>query len=247
MPSVEEQPNRAKAYLSAKGYAQAQAVANLIQQVRGTTISYSATGKNYSLEAKLNQDIQGMVEHVRIKAERRVQIGKDTVVQVDVEAPMPEHLRQSSASKPAKPGTGPSWVVASTAAVAPPSSSFRKAKESAYTSVIIDTLGLGVSRSMSPKILRKDGSEVWGTVRVDYGFLADHGIVSYARTLGEAYANSRAGDNPLVLRAVKRGSSKYKCDAVLSDHDADYLIAENQRSGFLKDFRVIFLVDASRR
>ena len=151
----------------------------------------------------------------------------------------------ATAAKPGTKGSGPSWLVASSVPVAPPSK-FRKAKEAAYTSVIIDTLGLGVARSMSPKILRQDGTEVWGTVKVDYGFLADHGIVAYARTMGEAYANSRAGDNPLVLRAVKRGPSPFKCDAVLSDHDADYLIAENHRAGFLKDYRLIFLVDASR-
>lgn len=248
MPTVEEQPNRAKAYLQAKGYAQAQAVANLIQEVRGTSINYSATGKNYALEEKLNQEIQGMIEHVRVKSERRVQIGKDTVVQVVVEAPMPEQINtaRTPASKSAKTSAGPSWVVASAAPVAPPSKTFRKAKEAAYTSVIVDSLGLGVVRAMSPKILRRDGSEVWGTVKVDYDFLADHGIVAYARTLGEAYSNSRAGDNPLVLRAQKRGSSPYKCDVVLSNSDADYLLAENDRAGFLKDFRVIFLVDASR-
>jgi len=247
MPTVEEQPNRAKAYLQAKGYAQAQAVANLIQEARGTTINYSATGQNYALDEKLNQEIQGMVEHVRVKAERRVQVGKDTVVQVDVEAPLPEDLRPPvvTASKPVRNAAGPSWEVASTAAMAPPSSSFRRAKESAYTSVVIDTLGLGVTRAMSPKILRADGSEVWGTVKVDYDFLADHGIVAYARTLGEAYKNTRAGENPLVLRATECGSSPFKCDAVLSDNDADYLVSESRRADFLKDFRVIFLVDAS--
>lgn len=247
MPTVEEQPNRAKAYLQAKGYAQAQAVANLIQEVRGTSISYSATGKNYSMDERLNQEIQGMIEHVRVKSERRVQIGKDTVVQVEVEAPVPSHLQTAStAAAPASTGAGPSWMVASATSVAPPTKSFRKAKEAAYTSVIIDTLGLGVVRAMSPKILRKDGSEVWGTVKVGYDFLADHGIVAYARTMGEAYTNSRAGDNPLVLRAARRGSSPFKCDAVVSDDDADYLLSENQRAGFLKDFRIIFLVDACR-
>lgn len=248
MPTVEEQPNRAKAFLQAKGYAQAQAVANLIQAARGTSITYSATGKDYAMDARLNQEISGMVEDVQVVSERRVQIGKDTVVEVTVQAPIPERWAKTPAVKKlaaAAAGAGPSWTVASTGASIPSPASFRRAKEQPYTSLIVDTLGMGVARSMSPKILRPDGSEVWGTVKVDYDFLADHGIVAYARTMGEAYANARAGDNPLVIRAMERGPSAYNCDAVLSNDDAEYALSESKRSGFLKEFRVIFLVDAS--
>lgn len=245
MPTVQEQPNRAKAYLQAKGYAQAQAVTNLIQAARGTSITYSATGKNYGMDERLTQEISGMVENVQVVSERRVQIGKDTVVEVTVQAPVPERWKTKSPTKQASKGAGPAWTVASTSANIPAPSSFRKAKEDLYTSVIIDTLGMGVTRSMSPKILRTDGSEVWGTMKVDYDFLADHGIVAYARTLGEAYSNSRSGANPLVIRAMGRGGSAYKCDVVLSNDDAEYLLSENQRSRFLKDFRVVFLVDGS--
>ena len=247
MPTAQEQPNRARAYLQAKSYAQAQAVANLIQAARGTSISYSATGKDYAMDERLSQEIGGMVEHVRVVSERKLQIGKDTVVEVTVEAPLPERWQNATAARPAAASTaaGPSWTVASTEPVAPSESLFRKAKEAPYTSVIVDSLGLGVTRSMSPKILRADASEVWGTVKVSYDFIADHGIVAYARTMGEAYSNARAGANPLVIRALQRGESAYGCDVVLSSDDADYLLSENKRSGFLKDFRVIFLVNAS--
>ena len=244
MPTAKEQPNRAKAYLQAKSYAQAQALANLIQVARGTSIKYRATGKDYSMDEQISQEITGMVENVETISERRVQIGKDTLIEIKVQAPMPERWRKGKpASVPAHTASGPSWLVASAGQAVPSPSSFRRAKEEAYTAVIIDTIGLGVARSMSPKILRRDGSEVWGTVKVDYDFLADHGIVAYAHTLGEAYCNPRAGGNPLVLRAAGRGLSPYKCDVVLSDDDASYLTSENRRSGFLADFRVIFLVD----
>ncbi len=247
MPTAQEQPNRAKAYLQAKGYAQAQAVANLIQAARGTSITYTATGKDYAMDERINQEISGMLDSVNMVSERRIQIGKDTVVQVTVQAPIPERWQDTPAAKRvAAAVSGPTWSVASTAPTIPTPTAFRKAREGAYSSIIIDTLGMGVVRSMSPKILRGDGSEVWGTVKVDYDFVADHGIVAYARTMGEAYSNPRAGSNPLVLRAMRRGASAYKCDVVLSNDDADYLMSENARAGFLKDFRVIFLVDAAR-
>lgn len=244
MPTTKEQPNRAKAYLQAKSYAHSQALANLIQAARGTIVKYRATGKDYTVDEQISQEITGIVEHVQTVSERRVQIGKDTVVELKVQAPTPERWRKAPLkSVAAKVGTGPSWVMASAAPVTPTPISYRKAKEEAYTSVVIDALGLGVTRAMSPKVQRYDGSEVWGTLKVDYDFLADHGIVAYCHTLGEAYRNNRAGSNPLVLRAAKRGRSPYKCDVILTNDDADYLISENRRSGFLTDFRVIFLVD----
>lgn len=246
MPTVDEQPNRAKAYLQAKSYARAQAVANLIQVARGTSVTYSSTGKDFTMDERISQEIDGMVEHVRFVSENKVQVGKDTVVEVTVAAPLPERWQDAPAAKrvAANPADGQSWSAASSEPVTPSTSSFRKAKEVPYTSVIVDTLGLGVTRSMAPKILREDGSEVWGTVKVSYDFVADHGIVAYARTIGEAYSNARAGDNPLVIRALGRGESAYKCDVVLSGDDAEYLLSENKRTGFLKDFRVVFLVDA---
>ena len=246
MPSASEQPNRAKAYLQAKNYAQARAVANLIQTTRGISIRYSSTGNGYAMDEQLSQEIEGMVEHVRAVSERKIQIEKDTVVEVTVEAPLPERWQSAAAAKsvPAKLGDTPSWQVASVQNVsAPTPTTFRMSKEERYTSLIIDAVGLKVCRAMSPKILRTDGSEVWGTCKVSYDFVADHGIVAYTRTIGESYANIRAGANPLVLRAVARGQSSFDCDVVLSDDDADYLLSENHRSHFLDDMRVIFLVD----
>jgi len=255
MPTVTEQPNRAKAYLQAKAYAKAEAVANLIQAAEGTSISYHATGKDFGMEEQVNQEIEGMVEHVQIVSERKVQVGKDTVVEVTVESPIPERwkaapARKAASAKPtekkASENAEPSWVTETAQTAAPARVAVQRAKESVYTSLIVNAHGLGVSRSMSPKILRQDGSELWGTVKVNYDFIADHGIVAYTRTMGEAYSNERAGDNPLVIRAIDRGPSSYKSDVILSDADADYLVSENKRGKFLQDFRVIFVVDASQ-
>lgn len=253
MPTVSEQPNRAKAYLQAKAYARAQAIANLMQAIQGTSVVYSASGSNYNMEEQVSQEIEGSITNVEVISERKFQIGKDTVVQVTVQAPKPERWsdkvpRTASAAipsaKPTRSLMDRSTAVASLHPFIPPASAIR-GKEAPYTSVIIDTTGMGVARSMSPKILRFNGSEVWGTVKVDYDFVADHGIVAYARNMPDAYSNERAGDNPLVIRAQRRGPSSYKCDVVLSDDDADYLLSENRQSGFLKDYRVIFVVDAS--
>ncbi len=94
MPTAEEQPNRAKAYLQAKAYAQAQAVANLIQAARGTSISYSSTGKDFAMDQRITQEISGMVDSVQVTSERRVQIGKDTVCRGDCPGPAARALAE---------------------------------------------------------------------------------------------------------------------------------------------------------
>ena len=249
MPSPKEQPNRAKAYLQAKAYAKMQAIASLVQEIKGTIISYCSTGQGYVADAQIKQEIKGALECVRVVGTRKRAEGKDTIVEVTVAAPKPAlpKLQPLPEPKPAGKASLPSWV----SAAAGDSSNARPSKpeqagaaqDNGFTSVIIDAQGLGVRKSMSPKILRPDGSEVWGTVKVDPDFLAEYGICAYARSRSEAFANRRAGDNPLVIRARSRGRSAAGSEVVISNSDADLLLAENARSGFLNEFRVIIIVD----
>lgn len=109
-----------------------------------------------------------------------------------------------------------------------------------YTSVIIDATGFGLQRSMCPKVRRSDGSEVWGTVKVDYEFLEEHGIVAFAVSLEEAKKNSRCGANPVVIQAV--GAMGNPCsDPMIAKEDAALLLAENDKGKFLDKFNVIFV------
>jgi hypothetical protein len=111
------------------------------------------------------------------------------------------------------------------------------------TSVIIDTRGFNVWRCMSPKIRHADGSEVWGTVRVDPDYVIEHGIVIYAHSIEEAKRLDRAGDRPMVVRAVGKIGGKFGTDPVISDGDAERLLSLNARDRFMDRFRVIFVVD----
>ena len=257
MPSAAEEPNRARAYLKAKSYARMDAIANLVQAVRGTAIRYRSIGRGYISEEEVDQEIDGIVNCVQIVSERKVAEGKDTIVEVTVESPQPfSDTPEALGAGPKSPGVqvasaalDASWIASAGPRVkpsVPAGMPAARAKEAAYTSVIVNAAGLGVTRSMSPKMLRPDESEVWGTLKVDHDFIADHGIVAYVRSVAEAYGNPRAGDNPLIIRALARGSSPYKGDVIISDEDAAYLLAENKTSNFLKEFRVIFIIDPSR-
>lgn len=109
-----------------------------------------------------------------------------------------------------------------------------------YTSVIIDTSGFILERSMSPKILKPDGTEVWGTVKANYDELQDRGVAGYVCSLEDAKKSSRCGANPLILTAVAV-QGKNSSDPVISDDDAKLLLDEDKISHFLDKYNVIFL------
>jgi hypothetical protein len=239
VPSSREQPNRAKAYLQGKTYAKMDAVANLVKMARGTMISYCSTGSNHVAETSIKEEIKGVMESVQVMSVKKRPEGKDTIVEVTVRAPAPRPVKAVEKELPAKQADEsanvPSWIARADQPA--------RRQADGYSGLVINAQGLRLVRCMSPKILRPDGSEVWGTVKADYDFVSDYGIVGYALSLGEAISNRRAGDRPLVLRAMGRGDSASKGDLVVSREDAELILAEDRRSGFLRDFRVIIVVD----
>lgn len=243
MPSEKEQPNRAKAYLQAKAYAKMDAIAALAQAIKGVLISYTSTGENYIAETKIKEEIKGVLNCVQIVSVKKRAEGKDAIVEVTVRAPNPLKQRSLKQSKIETSQKSKTTAVAASKPVIPSWVAGTDRTASGYSSVIIDAKGYHIARSMSPRIIRSDGSEVWGTVKADPDFVCEHGIVAYVRSRPEAFSNRRAGDNPLIIRAIGRGPARSGSDIVVSDADAAKLLSEDRRTGFLGEYRVIIVVD----
>jgi len=322
MPSADQEENRARAFLRAKEYAKMAAIANLFMLIEGTSISYSATGKNFMAEdVLLKQTIEGYVKNVNvIKTVSRKEEG-DTIVKVVVgtrmygrdtpgqallaklsetetgeaepapvkleikgEAPKvvePEmktivakvKIEELGSTKPEpakiiepepvvveKPKEpepavvippAPDGPVVENAKVTPTTvaaATETTVRGESHTSVIIDALGFSVMRAMSPKIRTRNGDEVWGTLKMNPDEIQDHGPVAYTRSLGDARKCSRAGSNPLVVKAIGRAGGSRMCDVVLSDDDVAKLRASNQASKppFLTALKVVVVVDPTK-
>jgi hypothetical protein len=114
-------------------------------------------------------------------------------------------------------------------------------REERYTGVIIDARGLGLDRSMSPKIRRKDGATVWQGANATPDYAIEEGIVSYVETMADARENQRAGSHPLIITALDRYEQPFPSDPLISDEDADYLLKAGAKDGFLKKFNVVFI------
>lgn len=114
-----------------------------------------------------------------------------------------------------------------------------------FTALIVDCRGLGIQAVMSPKLYDASGHEIYGTLRVDIDYAIEVGIVGYPRSVEEALTGKRAGNRPLIVRAL-RAKDSYKIDVVLSNDDAQRVIQADQQAHFLEKCRVILLCDPVR-
>lgn len=120
----------------------------------------------------------------------------------------------------------------------------KQVKCAGYTGVIVDASGLGLEATFSPVIFDTNGRIVYGIANVDKDVVISKGMVDYANAVEEATVGSRAGDNPLVIKAVgvKGGkSSVNKVNVVVSVEDADRILLANEKSAMLENLAVVFV------
>lgn len=110
-------------------------------------------------------------------------------------------------------------------------------KEGIYTGVIVDCRGLGLNPAMSPVIKNADGASIYGYKNLDYDKVVSKGMAGYAHDQSAAY---RAGNRPLVIKAINVDGYT-KANPVISNHDADKVLVENQATHFLDNTNVVFL------
>ena len=105
-----------------------------------------------------------------------------------------------------------------------------------YTGVVIDCRGFPVQPVMSPVIKNSHGTKIYGHKNIDPDYVIEYGMADYADSMGQA---SRAGSNPLVIRAERM--EDFDSTPVISIADANKILSENDISGFLEKTAVVFL------
>lgn len=113
------------------------------------------------------------------------------------------------------------------------------ANVSNYTGVIIDCRGLGLTKAMSPVIKDDSGQPIYGYKNLDYDKVISAGMASYTTSVTENV--SRAGSNPLVIKAVSVEGYASKCNPVVSANDASKILSANMTSHFLDKCSVVFV------
>lgn len=105
-----------------------------------------------------------------------------------------------------------------------------------YTGVVIDCRGLGLNPVMSPVIKDTAGHKLYGHTNINPDYVIQNGMASYAHDMSMA---SRAGSNPLVIRA--QGLEDHNANPVISVDDGNLMLLENNSNGFLSQTAVVFL------
>ena len=110
---------------------------------------------------------------------------------------------------------------------------------SGYTGLIVDCRGLGLTKAMSPVIKDDSNQPIYGYENLNYDNVVSQGMATYSTSTSEGV--SRAGSNPLVVKAISVEGIASKCNPVVSAADASKILSANQTSHFLDKCAVVFV------
>lgn len=129
-----------------------------------------------------------------------------------------------------------------------PREEYRRVEEQNFTGLIIDCQGCDLDPCMSPVIYRANGEAIYGYKNIDSQYAVNKGMVGYAHGSAEAQFNDnikkRVGAFPMVIRAIDAvggRNSANRVNPVVTDEDADRILAANRRSHFLDNCAVVFV------
>lgn len=111
----------------------------------------------------------------------------------------------------------------------------------AWTGLVVDARGLGMRSCMSPVVIDANGRQIYPDPRhvppLDY--IQEYGIADFVKMEGQS---KRAGDNPVYVRPIQaKGAARDT--VVITVSDAERILEAEKQGGFLKRWRVVFVVD----
>lgn len=117
-------------------------------------------------------------------------------------------------------------------------------QQTTYTGVVVDAKGMGLESTFSPVIYDTNGRAVYGMRNIDPVYAISKGMVEYSKDLSKATTGSRAGNNPLVIKAVEIKGGKNsvnKVNVVVSVEDGDRILLANEKTNMLRACSVVFV------
>ena len=103
-------------------------------------------------------------------------------------------------------------------------------------------INLMMSWLPAPKILDERGQEVYGSAYVSREYAVQQGMAGYAKDLTASQTNPRVTDRPLTVKSLKTEGAG-QSDLIISNADADMIRGASENLSFLKQCRVMIVVD----
>lgn len=221
---------------------------NLVGRIKSTSIDANTNVEDAIAQSDfVRAKISGMIRGARVVSEEQLANGAYQVVMSVpacgvgsvADVAISQKLQNEGVAAP-RPVPAPSPAAVNSYTPAP-----QATMGAGYTGIVIDARGTALVRTYCPVIYDTNGRAIYGVHNVDRNFAISQGVVEYAEGAASwqqmGMGNSRAGSNPLIVSVVSlKERCVNKCDVIISVADADKILIENQRSGMLNRYAVVF-------
>ncbi len=216
----------------------------LLEAVKGVRVNSETTVRNSMVENDvIRTEVDGMV-----RGANRVGDAKylsDTSVEVTLEVPLSgimDLVLPTAESAPPPPSGAMTPTMETPAAAEPAPAVAPAVAGQPITGLIIDTRGLGVKPSMSPRVLSEAGAVLYGPGKYPRDFAVTQGVVGYHKDIEAARDDARVAGNPLTVKGV-RTSGTLATDVVISMSDAQLAAGYDGFAEAIGNCRVMFILD----
>jgi hypothetical protein len=231
-------PKNAASALQSKEMARtaawAVALRNLLEVVKGVRVDSTTTVNNFvTTNDEVRTRVEGMVKGAQLVKEQEMPDGS---FETTVEMKLTGNFSGVVLPKPA-PRTDPLPQYDKKPVVD------GHTIPKSYSGLVIDAQGTGAHAALAPRILNEQGDEAYSVAYVEQRAVAEQGIAIYVSDSPSAYANPRVTNTPLVVKAL-RSSGNNHTDLVISDADAQTIHGVPNHFKFLKQAKVLVILDA---
>lgn len=208
--------NPAQARLGAERAALADALRNLLAQVKGISVDGSKKVTDLMAKDEIRTRVEGLVRGYKIVNKRYF---SDSGVEVEIEVPL------AMFADVVDPDTTQVLAVG------------KPEGEKGTTGLVILASGLKVTPSLMPRVLDDAGKPVYSIDSLSADARKQSAVAAYVQSLDDANKSMKAGEKPLVLKA----KSATGADLQLAPEDAKKLASLN--TGFLADGKVVIVLN----
>jgi hypothetical protein len=220
---------------SAKVAAEQVAMRNLLRLVETTLLDSETTVQDGMLESdRIRTKIKGKIRHVQMVGAPRYM--SDGSVNVIMKMQMREVVKVLAEDPGIKAFSAPQEIQT------PQALGSASTASGVFTGLLIDARGTEISPALSPKVLNEDGDVIYGFADVDRQFSLEQGMMGYLKDPQAARSNERIKDRPFEIKAL-HSSGKNNADLVISNADGVRLRQMNREQSFLREARVMVVLD----
>ena len=213
------------------------ALRNLLEVVNGIRVDSVTTVQNYvTTNTEVQTKVEGFVKDAKLISERELPTGEfETTVQKRVAG----QLSQSVIPKVPQVSTPIKSIQSKPVPTKP---------KVTYTGLVIDARGTGAQAALAPRILNTQGEIIYGPGYPDPNIVSGPSAQEPGRMAwyfvdeAQAVKHAKVTANPIMIKAM-RAAGESNSDLVIDDLKAEYIQILPEHFLFLKEGRVIIILD----